>query len=52
MCEVTNESANNLTISYELITNENGTYISEVQTFKKAVDYETAFKKYYPKPIK
>ena len=52
MCEVNNEDTNNLTVSYELITDKNGTYISEVQTFNKPVDYETAFKKYYPEPIK
>lgn len=52
MCEITDENTNNLTISYELVTDENCTYISEVQTFKKPVDYETAFKKYYPENIK
>lgn len=52
MSTVNNENINNLTISYELVNGEYGTYVSEVQTFNKPVDYETAFKKYYPETTK
>lgn len=52
MSKSNNENSNNSTISYELVTDKNGAYISEVQTFNKPVDYETAFKKYYPENIK
>lgn len=48
MSKINNKNLNNLTISYELVTDEYGTYVSEVQTFNIPVDYETAFKKYYP----
>lgn len=49
MSKIKNNNTNNLTISNELVTDENGTYISEVQSFNKPEDYEDAFKKYYPK---
>lgn len=52
MSTVNSENINNLTISYELVNDECGTYVSEVQTFNTPVDYETAFKKYYPETIK
>ena len=48
MSTVNYENINNLTISYELVNDGYGTYVSEVQTFNIPVDYETAFKKYYP----
>lgn len=35
--------------THELVSDEAGTYISEVQYFKKPEDYEDAFKDYYPK---
>ncbi|MGL5352562.1 MAG: hypothetical protein ACRDA5_04465 [Clostridium sp.] len=50
MSNMKNTKKDNLTTSEELVIDENSAYISEVQTFDEPVDYEVAFKKYYPKP--
>ncbi|MGL5381710.1 hypothetical protein [Clostridium sp.] len=49
MKEEKNKSNKNLTVTHELVSDCNKTYVSEVQTFKVPEDYEDAFKKYYPK---
>lgn len=50
MSNIKDTKKDNLTISEELVIDENSAYISEVQTFNEPVDYEVAFKKYYPEP--
>ncbi|CDG01467.1 hypothetical protein [Clostridium chauvoei] len=39
----------NKTVTHELVSDEKGTYVSEVQNFNKPEDYEDAFKNYYPR---
>lgn len=50
MSKVKNITKDNLTISHELVVDKDSAYISEVQTFDEPVNYEVAFKKYYPDP--
>lgn len=39
----------NKVVYKEKVTDEKGTYISEVQEFKEPEGYRDAFKQYYPK---
>ena len=43
------DEKNNKTIRKEIVKDKKGSYVSEVQEFKKPADYEEAFKQYYPK---
>lgn len=46
------EKDNNKTVSKEKITENQKTFVSEVQEFKKPEGYDDAFKEYYPKEEK
>lgn len=39
----------NRRVKTKIVQGEKGPYISEVQDFEEPVDYEEAFKQYYPK---
>lgn len=39
----------NKKVTHKLVSDEDKVYVSEVQEFIEPVDYEEAFKQYYPK---
>lgn len=47
MLEKEKHNPNKITTE-QVVVGEYGSYVSEVQDFKKPEDYEDAFKKYYP----